>query len=143
AGLAVMASEYDELTGTPAYADWSSRWLANLLGANAWGSSFVVGAGTTFPRCIHHQVANIAGALDGTAPIWKGAAVEGPNGQLYKGSVPGRRTAPADDVDVFAPFNNSQAKFRDDIESFSTVEPAVDLSALSPIAFAREAAGRH
>ena len=35
AGLSVMASEYDELTGTDAYADWSGRWLGNILGANA------------------------------------------------------------------------------------------------------------
>ena len=33
-----MASEYDQLTGTTAYADQSSRWLANILGANAWGT---------------------------------------------------------------------------------------------------------
>jgi hypothetical protein len=48
---------------------------------------------------------------------------------------------PADDQDVYAQFNGSKAKFRDDIESFSTVEPAVDLTATSPLAFARLAAG--
>jgi endoglucanase len=142
-GLVVMASEYDQLTGASAYADWSSRWLGNLLGANAWGSSFVVGAGTTFPHCIHHQVANIVGTLDGTVPILKGAVVEGPNGTLYRGFVTGMRNCPADDSDPFAQFNSNQAKFKDDIESFSTVEPAVDLSALSPLAFSRVAAGRN
>ncbi len=141
-GLAVMASEYDELTGTSAYAEWSGRWLGNILGANAWGSSFIVGDGTTFPHCIHHQVANITGALDGTVPILRGAVVEGPNGTLYQGFVTGMRNCPPDDSDPFAPFNSNQAKFKDDIESFSTVEPAVDLSATSPLAFARQAAGR-
>jgi endoglucanase len=143
AGLSVMASEYDELTGTTAYADWSGRWLGNLLGANAWGSSFVVGSGTTFPHCLHHQVANIVGSLDGTAPVLKGAVVEGPNGTIYRGFQTGMRNCPPDDSDAFAPFNSSQAKFVDDIESFSTVEPAVDLSASSPLAFARQAAGRY
>jgi endoglucanase len=140
AGLVVMASEYDQLTGTTTYAPWTSRWSANILGANAWGVSLIVGDGSTFPHCIHHQVANLAGALDDTAPILKGAAVEGPNGTLYRGLVTGMNNCPADDSDVYAQFN-SKAKFRDDIESFSTVEPAVDLTATSPLAFARLAAG--
>jgi endoglucanase len=141
-GLAIMTSEYDELSGTSTYADWTSRWLANVLGANAWGVSLIVGDGTTFPRCIHHQVANLAGALDGTTPILKGAVVEGPNGTLYTGFQTGMRNCPGDDSDAYAVFNSSRAKFKDDIESFSTVEPAVDLSALSPLAFARQVLGR-
>jgi peptidoglycan/xylan/chitin deacetylase (PgdA/CDA1 family) len=46
------------------------------------------------------------------------------------------RNCPADDSDPYAQFNGSHAKFKDDIESFSTVEPAVDLTATSPLAFA-------
>jgi endoglucanase len=140
AGLAVMASEYDQLTGTSTYADLSGRWLGNILGANAWGSSFIIGDGSTFPHCPHHQVANLVGSLDGTPPVLKGAAVEGPNGTLYSGFQTGMRNCPPDDSDAFAQFNGT-AKFRDDIESFSTVEPAVDLTATSPLAFARQAAG--
>jgi endoglucanase len=142
AGLVVMASEYDQLTGTATYKPWSSRWLANILGANAWGVSLIVGDGTTFPHCIHHQVANIVGSLDGSGAILKGAAVEGPNGTLYTGFESGMQNCPADNSDPYAQFN-SKAKFRDDIESFSTVEPAVDLTATSPLAFARLAAGLH
>jgi endoglucanase len=141
-GLSVMASEYDELTAGGTYADVSTGWLNNVLGANAWGSSFIIGNGTTFPHCPHHQVANIVGSLDGTPPVLKGAAVEGPNGTLYRGFQSGMRNCPQDDSDPFAQFNSS-AKFKDDIESFSTVEPAVDLTATSPLAFARQAAGRY
>jgi hypothetical protein len=47
---------------------------------------------------------------------------------------------PPDDSDPYAQFNGSHAKFKDDIESFSTVEPAVDLTATSPLASARQAA---
>ena len=140
AGLSVMASEYDQLSGTSTYADVSSRWLDNILGANAWGSSFIIGDGSTFPHCPHHQVANLVGSLDGSPPVLKGAAVEGPNGTLYSGFQTGMRNCPPDNSDPFAQFN-STAKFRDDIESFSTVEPAVDLTATSPLAFARQAAG--
>jgi endoglucanase len=142
AGLSVMASEYNQLSGTNTYAAFSGRWLDNILGANAWGSSFIVGDGSTFPRCPHHQVANLVGSMDGTPPVLAGAAVEGPNGTLYRGFQTGMRNCPPDDSDPFAQFN-SRAKFKDDIESFSTVEPAVDLTATSPLAFARQAAGLH
>jgi endoglucanase len=135
-GLSVMASEYAKLTGSSAHTAWSGRWLANVLGANAWGTSLIVGDGTTFPHCIHHQVANLVGALNGTAPILKGAVVEGPNGTVYSGFQSGMNNCPPDDSDPFAQFNGSHAQFKDDIESFSTVEPAVDLSATSPLAFA-------
>jgi endoglucanase len=141
AGLVVMASEYDQLTGTQAYKPWSSRWAANILGANAWGVSLIVGDGTTFPRCLHHQVANLAGSLDGSPPVLRGAAVEGPNGTLYHGFQSGMRNCPPDDSDPYAQFNGQGARFMDDVESFSTVEPAVDLTATSPLAFARLAAG--
>jgi endoglucanase len=140
AGLSVMASEYNQLSGTSAYAGLSTRWLDNILGANAWGSSFIIGDGSVFPNCPHHQVANLVGSLNGTAPRLNGAAVEGPNGTLFRGFLTGMRNCPADDSDPFAQFN-STAKFKDDIESFSTVEPAVDLTATSPLAFARQAAG--
>jgi endoglucanase len=140
AGLSVMASEYNELSGTNTYAAFSGRWLDNILGANAWGSSFIIGNGSTFPHCPHHQVANLVGSLDGTPPVLAGAAVEGPNGTVYRGFQTGMRNCPPDDSDPFAQFN-SRAKFKDDIESFSTVEPAVDLTATSPLAFARQAAG--
>jgi endoglucanase len=140
AGLAVMASEYTQLTGSTTYAPWSSRWLSNILGANAWGVSLIVGDGTTFPHCIHHQVANLVGSLDGSPPVLNGAAVEGPNGTLYTGFQTGMRNCPPDDSDPYAQFNGSHAKFKDDIESFSTVEPAVDLTATSPLAFAWQSA---
>jgi len=130
-----------EYVNSPDDADTqNARWLGNILGANAWGSSFIIGDGSTFPRCPHHQVANLVGSLDGTPPVLRGAAVEGPNGTLYRGFQTGMRNCPPDDSDPFASFS-STAKFKDDIESFSTVEPAVDLTATSPLAFARQAAG--
>lgn len=141
AGLSVMASEYDQLSGTNTYADWSGRWLANILGANAWGSSFIVGDGTTFPHCLQHQVANLVGSLDGSPPVLSGAAVEGPNGAATKGLVSGMILCPANGVDVFAQFNGHGAEWKDDMQSFSNTEPAVDLTASSPLAFARQAAG--
>jgi endoglucanase len=142
AGLSVMASEYDQLAGTQAYAAYSQEWLANILGANAWGSSFIVGDGSTFPHCLQHQVANLVGHLDGTPPVLAGAAVEGPNGAATSGLVSGMNLCPANGVDTFAPFNGHHAEWQDNMQSFSNTEPAVDLTAASPLAFARQMAGR-
>jgi hypothetical protein len=136
AGLSVMASEYDALTNSGAYADHAIGWVGNILGANAWGSSLIVGDGKVFPNCIHHQIANIAGHLNGTAPVLAGAAVEGPNGTTYSGSVSGMNACPPNGSDRFGAYDGSGAKFTDNVESFSTVEPAIDLTAASPLAFA-------
>ena len=43
--------------------------------------------------------------------------------------------------DVFAPFNGHGAQFKDNMQSYSNTEPAIDLTASSPLAFARQAAG--
>jgi endoglucanase len=136
AGLAVTAAEYDHLTGSSAYAAFGVRQLANILGANAWGVSLIVGDGSTFPDCMQHQVANLVGSLNGSPPILAGAAVEGPNSFAAKGVVTGMVTCPAGGVDVYAPFNSSTAVFQDNVQSYSTVEPAIDLTASSPLAFA-------
>ena len=56
-----MASEYDAADGHVDLRGGADRWLANILGANAWGLSLIVGDGRTFPHCLQHQVANIAG----------------------------------------------------------------------------------
>jgi hypothetical protein len=139
-GLSVMASEYDSLTGTRTYHREASRWLANVLGANAWGVSLAVGDGTRFPECMQHQVANLAGSLNGAAPVLAGAVVEGPNSFAATGFVTHMRRCPANGGDRFRRFN-SKAVFRDNVQSWSTVEPAIDLTATSPLAFARAAAG--
>ncbi|WIG57324.1 MAG: glycoside hydrolase family 9 [Ktedonobacterales bacterium] len=59
-GQVVMEGEYDHLTGTTAYASYGVRRLANILGANSWGISLIVGDGAVFPHCMQHQVANLA-----------------------------------------------------------------------------------
>ena len=138
AGLTVMADEYDALTGRPVYAAWAQRWLDDILGSNAWGVSLIVGDGTVFPDCMQHQVANLAGSLDGQPPILAGAAVEGPNSFAATGTVPNmRRCAASAPGDIpYASFNGQHAVFADNVQSYSTVEPAIDLTALTPLAFA-------
>ncbi len=131
AGLSVMAREYALLTESATFDDLSRRWAGNILGANAWGSSFIVGDGDVFPNCMQHQVANIVGSLDGTPPILAGALVEGPNTFAATGFLDGMRKCPAGGGDVFKKFNANGAVYKDDQQSYSTVEPAIDLTAAS------------
>jgi endoglucanase len=141
AGLAVMARAYSLLTKSVSFDELSRRWAGNILGANAWGSSFVVGDGEVFPNCMQHQVANIAGSLDGKPPILSGAVVEGPNSFAATGFLDGMRNCPPGGGNPFKKFNGNGAMYKDDQQSFSTVEPAIDLSASSFLMFAWRIAG--
>ena len=71
-----------------------------------------------------------------------GAAVEGPNGYAAHGTVPGMRACPADGRNPYAVFNG-RAIFRDDMETYDNTEPAIDLTATSPLAFALQALGAY
>jgi endoglucanase len=146
AGLAVMAAEYSFLNGpvlsggmSPAV--YASRQLANIMGTNAWGTSLIVNDGTTFPLCMQHQVANLVPVPPNGPPFLSGAAVEGPNSFAAKGTLSGMFTCPPNGVDVFSQFNNTKAVYKDFVQSYSTVEPAIDLTASSPLAFAWQIAG--
>ena len=134
-----MASEVDELTGTTEYAAFGRRQLDVLLGSNAWGVGFIVGAGTTFPHCIHHQIANLVGSLDGTSPLLLGAVVNGPNGPQDDLGLPDG--ADACTTPGFDHFDGQGGVFLDDAGSWPTVEPALDYSVGQVLAFARAAAG--
>ena len=153
AGLSVMASEAYYLTGDRDYDEYSKHWLGNILGLNSWGSSFIVGDGSTFPNCIQHQVANLVGALNGTSggtPILWGAASEGPASNATSGIVGGMKLCPRNGVDSFAIFNGvdgaepqpRQAVYRDNMQSYSTTEPAIDLTSTSFLMFSWRMAGK-
>ncbi|HEY3974915.1 MAG TPA: glycoside hydrolase family 9 protein [Candidatus Sulfotelmatobacter sp.] len=140
-GLVVMANEYDNLTGSTTYAAYGTRWQANVLGANAWGTSLLVGDGDTFPLCMQHQVTNIVDVPPNGPPFLLGAGVEGPNSAAAKGTLSGMVACPPNGVDQFAVFNGNGAVYQDNVQSYSTVEPAIDLTASSFLGFAWEIAG--
>jgi endoglucanase len=140
-GLSVMAKEYSFLTQSKSFDALSRRWAGNVLGANAWGSSFIVGDGEVFPYCMQHQVANIVGSRDGSAPVLSGAVVEGPNSFAATGFLEGMRKCPPDGINQFKQFNGNRAVYKDGVQSYSTVEPAIDLSASSMLMFAWQIAG--
>jgi endoglucanase len=144
-GLAVMAAEYNfingpALNGATSPAVYANRQLANILGANAWGTSLIVNDGTTFPLCMQHQVTNLVPMPPNDPPFLSGAAVEGPNSITANGTLTGMVACPPNGVDVFSQFN-SKAVYKDFVQSFPTVEPAIDLTASSFLAFSWQMAG--
>lgn len=134
-GLVVMAHEYDNLTSGTTYAAYASRWLANVLGTNAWGTSLVVDDGSTFPLCMQHQVTNLIPSPPNGPPFLKGAVVEGPNSFAARGTLANMVACPPNGVDQFSQFNGNGAVYEDNVQSYSTVEPAIDLTASSFLAF--------
>jgi endoglucanase len=141
ASLAILASVYGYLTKSSTYFPYADRWVANILGANAWGTSFIVGDGTAFPHCIHHQVANLIGSSNGSSPILAGAVVEGPIRKSASGAPRDARACPSDEEDPYSQFNTNEAAYRDNVKFYSTNEPAIDLTAPSFLMFAWRAAG--
>lgn len=143
-GLAVMAAECNylhcTLTGGALPAVYANRQLGNVLGANAWGTSLIVNDGSTFPLCMQHQVTNLVPMPPNGPPFLSGAAVEGPNSITAKGTLSGMVACPPNGVDVFAQFNG-KAVYKDFVQSYSTVEPAIDLTASSFLAFSWQMAG--
>jgi hypothetical protein len=61
------------------YASFARLQLNYALGANPWGTSFVVGAGTAYPHCMQSEIANLSGSLTGSGAVQLGATVDGPS----------------------------------------------------------------
>jgi len=87
-------------------------------------------------------VANLAGSPDGTTggtPILWGAASEGPAAYATSGVVDGMILCPENGIDTFMKFNGNAGAFdssqvavyQDNMQSYSTTEPAIDLTATS------------
>ncbi len=142
-GLAAMADEVDALRGDRRYDRYARGWLGNMLGANPWGVSLIIGAGSRWTQCPQQQPADLLGSRTGGSPELWGAAVEGPASAAASGGYDTMKPCPPHGGDVFARFNGNDGRFRksrravyrDNVESYSTTEPAIDLTATSFLAF--------
>jgi endoglucanase len=140
-GLALSADFYEELSGDTRYHSFGLAQRDWVFGANAWGSSFIVGAGMTFPDCMQHQIANLVGSLDGSSPLLLGAAVDGPSDPSnFEGLSlqDGMRRCPARGGDAFKAYNGHGAAYQDNVVDWPSVEPADDYTVLSILLFARQ-----
>ncbi len=144
-GYAIEARMYDELTGQQTFERLAQNQLAWVLGANPWGSSFIVGAGQVYPHCLAHQVANLSGSLTGRGRILRGAVVDGPNALSNLqgiGAPDGYRPCPANGRDPFRGLVGRRTGYLDDVRSPATSEPSDDYVALALLAAAQQAAAR-
>jgi hypothetical protein len=140
-GYALEVQFYDQLAGVSIYKTFGLTQRNWVLGDNAWGSSFIVGAGSTFPYCMQHQVANLAGSLDGTPPIVLGATVDGPNATASfqgLGLQSGMRKCPPAGGDAFKNFSSKGARYVDNVADWPSVEPSDDYTALGILVFAQQ-----
>ncbi|RAK29746.1 endoglucanase [Actinoplanes lutulentus] len=137
-GLIAQAARYDAVAGTPRYAQFAQSQASWVLGGNPWGVSLIVGVGSAYPRCPHHQVANLRGSNNGAGAILAGAAVNGPNNEAVFTDLEEGDTAPcpADGSDAYAAFTGNSARFMDDADAWMSVEPAIDFTSTGLLAFA-------
>jgi endoglucanase len=140
-GLLTTQALYKGLTGDRSFDTFATRQRDWLFGANAWGVSFMVGEGSTFPRCMQHQVDNLA---PGRAV---GAVVNGPNnvsnfedglGDYQDGMV----QCPAGGADPYRQFSTVDSRFVDDVRSWQTDEPALDMTGSAILGLALQRAGQ-
>lgn len=140
-GLFITDALYQRYGGSRRFESFAQQQLNFALGANGWGSSFVVGAGTVFPHCMQSEIANLAGSLTGTGNIQLGATTDGPSDPANfsgLGTVPGMRACSAG---RFGPYNTKTAAYEDNVVSWPSVEPADDYTANSLLAFALGGSG--
>jgi endoglucanase len=139
-GIASEAMAYDDVTGGTKYDALARTQVDWALGDNPWGTSWIVGAGTLFPHCMQHVVANLSGSTDGTPPLLLGATVDGPSDYIPHGFFGNAVACPPGGGNPFAPFDKGKIRYVDNVASWATVEPTLDYTALSFLAFAKTAA---
>lgn len=140
-GLIATASLYETASGDDEYRDFATQQRAWLLGANAWGTSFMIGAGTTYPRCPEHQVANLHEGPDELL----GAVVNGPNAaekleDLNRFDTMRECAANGADDVPYTAFDGRGSRYLDDVGAWQTVEPSLDFTAAALLAFTLTAA---
>jgi len=138
-GLALETEYYDILTAGTGYKNFGREQRNWMLGTNAWGSSFVVGAGSTFPDCMQSQVANLSGSLNGSSPLLLGAVPDGPSATANFSGLSlqdGMKTCPVGGGDAFSSFTGKGARYADNVEDWPSVEPADDYTSLTMLVFA-------
>lgn len=136
---------YQKVSGDTEYAAFAGEQRDWLLGGNAWGASFMVGLGTTFPDCMQSQIANLSGSLNGKAPVDTGAVVNGPNGaDNFQGGLgslqDGMRKC---EKDAGTAFTGHGSEYVDDVRSWQTDEPALDMTGSAVLAGALQESLAH
>ncbi len=141
-GHVATAKLYRGLTGDRTYDAFATQQRDFTLGSNAWGTTLMIGVGTTFPNCPQHQAANLSGDLDGGRKVLVGAVVNGPNGADLFGDL-GDMPAGSDPCTktYTKQFDSATSVFADDLRSWPSSEPAIDFTSMAALAFTLTARG--
>ncbi len=133
-GLVATAALYERLTGRPRFRGFATRVRTWLLGGNPWGISAMVGIGSSYPRCMQHQIANLATAPD------LGAVVNGPNGAgNFRGGLGGFQAGMRHcSRPAYAAYDGQGSRYVDDVRAWQTDEPALDMTAAAILAGAAQ-----
>jgi endoglucanase len=129
-GLIATAGWYHQLTGASTFDRLATEQRNWLFGTNAWGVSFMVGIGTRYPQCMQHQVANLSGSTTGKPPVALGAVVNGPNSaDLFSDGLGGFQDGMRHCARTrYAAFDGHGSRYLDDVRSWQTDEPAIDMT---------------
>src|SRR5262249_40562517 len=124
AGAGIACQLYAELGGGRAYGDLARRQRDYLLGLNPEGASFLIGAGTVYPKHPHHPLADLAGN-----PL-AGALGGGPSPRRAweRWLPPGDRQLPVTPAAARGPRQESVV-YHDATWDYVTNEPAIDYAA--------------
>jgi hypothetical protein len=134
-GYTAAAELYEHVFRDGRYAAFATQQRGVVLGANGWGTSMVVGAGSTYPRCPHDQIASLA-ANPATGLGMVGAVVNGPNSaDRVRELLDDPRPSPCANGD-FTAFDRNDAHYVDDMRISATNEPSIDFTATGLLAFA-------
>ena len=125
-GLLATEALYKQASGDASFDGFATQQRDWLFGANAWGASFMVGQGTSAPKCMQHQVSNIK---HGSAV---GAVVNGPNNpSQFSGGLgsyqDGMVHCPSSG-DPYGAFTGHSSRYVDDVRSWQSSEPALDMT---------------
>ena len=123
-GLAATARLYRRVSGDTSYDAFGTGQRGWALGANPWGTSFVIGAGTTYPRCPQHQVANLT-----EGAVLAGAVVNGPNAAEAFADIDVLDGMRPCKVTGFAQYDGHGSRYTDQIGAWQSIEPADDYTA--------------
>ncbi|WP_019069795.1 glycoside hydrolase family 9 protein [Streptomyces hokutonensis] len=139
-GLVATAQLYAKATGDTRFAAFAGRQRGWALGANPWGTSFVIGAGEVYPHCPEHQLANLRGSLDGKGAILRGAVVNGPNAADKLTDLNGfptmKKCTAGPPSGAWTDFDGKGSRYVDDVGAWQTVEPSLDFTTTALLAFA-------
>jgi endoglucanase len=146
-GLLATAAMYRGTTGDTRFDQFATEQRDWVLGANAWGTSFMIGEGSTFPHCPQHVIANLRGSVDGSPPVLTGAVVNGPNdpGLFTDGLgdyLDGMVVCPHGGADPYATFSGHGSRYVDDVRAWQTDEPALDMTGSAVVAAALQVSVR-